>query len=128
MHTVDSLGHRNGSARKNHLFLRWEWNLESRKIERTRKRVNYIQSKIKPVKFSKKFKLVTTVRTYIPSMVGVNSETVLPKWIASIEVVEINVKQICSSRLVVFAVKNCVRIKLGGRASDVCPGTYIPRS
>lgn len=55
-------------------------------------------------------------------MVGINSETVLPRWTAILEVVEINVKQICSSRLVVFPVEYCVRMKFGeGLAA------YVPR-
>ena len=54
------------------------------------------------------------MRTYIASMVGINSKTVLPMWTAVLEVVEINVKQICSPGLIVFAVKYCVRINLGG--------------
>lgn len=57
-------------------------------------------------------------------MVSINSETILPRWTAILEVVEINVKQICSSRLVVFAVKYCVKTKLG--ASDVCPENLHP--
>jgi hypothetical protein len=38
----------------------------------------------------------------IASMVGINCETVLPRRTAILEVVKINVKQICSSRLVIF--------------------------
>ena len=57
-------------------------------------------------------------------MVSINSETILPRWTAILEVVEINVKQIGSSRLVVFAVKCCVRIKLVGGGEGLA--TYVP--
>jgi len=45
------------------------------------------------------------VWTYITSMVGINSEAVLPSRITILEVMEINVEQIRPSKLVVFAVE-----------------------